>query len=213
MNLLIIEDCTIIANAYRNILNEIPNINFNISFAKNCDEAIQYIEHKKAKIVLLDLQLPASRNEHFISGEDLGLLIRKVSPDTKIIVLTNVSDSLRINNIVKSMNPEGFAIKSDTDPIDLKNAIADILKGKKYYSKTIKGYTNKTSINGITMDDYDRQILYYLSMGEKTKNLSKYIPLSTRALEVRKTKLKMLLDKDNKSDFNLVKEAKNRGVI
>ncbi len=104
-------------------------------------------------------------------------------------------------------------IKSDIDSTDLKIAINKVLNGQKYYSKTIKGYQNETVINGITIDNFDRQILYHLSMGEKTKDLAKYIPLSTRAIEVRKTKLKTLLGDKNDDNFNLVKSAKKNGII
>ena len=98
-------------------------------------------------------------------------------------------------------------------PRILKIAINKVLNGQKYYSKIIEGYRNETVINGITIDNFDRQILYHLSMGEKTKDLAKYIPLSTRAIEVRKTKLKTLLDDKNDDNFNLVKSAKKIGII
>ncbi len=213
INLLIIEDSTIIANAYKHILSEIVDMTFNVTFAKNCDEAIHKIQRIKTQVVILDLQLPTSKNERFICGEDLGVLIRKESPDTKILVLTSVADQTRIQNIINEIRPEGFMIKADIDGIDLKNAITSAIKGKIYYSKTIEGFTRKTFANKITIDDFDRQILYHLSMGEKTKDLSNFIPLSTRAIEVRKTKLKNLLDPKNNKNFNLVKEAKKLGFI
>ncbi|MCL6294174.1 response regulator [Jejuia spongiicola] len=213
IKLLIVEDHNIIAHAYENILNDIPNISFNISFAKNCDEAIEKVQRIKTQIVILDLQLPISKNERFVSGEDIGLLIRKENPDTKILVLTSITDQIRITNIINEIDPEGFMIKSDIDSTDLKIAINKVLNGQKYYSKKIEGYLDKTIINGITIDNFDRQILYHLSMGEKTKDLAKYIPLSTRAIEVRKTKLKTLLDDKNDDNFNLVKSAKKIGII
>ncbi len=213
IKLLIVEDHNIIAHAYENILNDIPNISFNISFAKNCDEAIEKVQRIKTQIVILDLQLPISKNERFVSGEDIGLLIRKENPNTKILVLTSITDQIRITNIINEIDPEGFMIKSDIDSTDLKIAINKVLNGQKYYSKKIEGYLDKTIINGITIDNFDRQILYHLSMGEKTKDLAKYIPLSTRAIEVRKTKLKTLLDDKNDDNFNLVKSAKKIGII
>ncbi|AUP78452.1 response regulator [Flavivirga eckloniae] len=213
INLLIIEDSAIIANAYKNILKEISNVSFNVTFAKDCDEAVQKIQRIKAQLILLDLQLPISKNERFICGEDLGLLIRKVMPNAKILILTSVTDQARVQSIINEIRPEGFMIKSDIDGVELKNAILQTLKGKIYYSKTIEGYTRKTYANRVVIDDFDRQILYHLSMGEKTKDLSNYIPLSTRAIEVRKTKLKNLLDTKNNKNFNLVKEAKKLGFI
>ncbi len=213
IKLLIIEDHNIIAQAYKRILSSLPNINFNIEFAKNCDEAVVKIQRKKTQIVILDLQLPISKNERFICGEDIGLLIRKESPDAKILILTSVTDQARILSIIDEINPEGFMIKSDIESTDLITAVKQVLNGQKYYSKTIDSYSNNATINGITIDDFDRQILYHLSMGEKTKDLTKHIPLSTRAIEVRKTKLKTLLDTESDANFNLVKGAKKLGLI
>jgi DNA-binding NarL/FixJ family response regulator len=216
IKLLIIEDHKIIANAYKSILDTIPNINFNITMALNCDEAFVFIQNRKHQIVLLDLQLPISENERFICGEDLGLLIRKENPNTKVLVLTSITDQSRILSIIEELDPEGFLVKADIDSNDLKKAVLQVLSGKKYYSKTIESLSQKTTINGITIDDFDSQILYHLSMGEKTKDLTKYIPLSTRAIEVRKTKLKtLLLSVTDESDenFNLVKGAKKLGLI
>lgn len=212
-NLLIIEDCNIIANAYKSILIDVPKIKFNINFAKNCDEAVEQIQNTKNDLVLLDLHLPISKNERYLSGEDVGLLIRRVSSNTKIIILTSITDQIRVLNIINELNPEGFIIKSDIDQEQLKEAIITVLKGDNFYSKTIRGYTGKSKSNDIHIDDFDRQILYHLSMGEKTKDLSKFVPLSTRAIEVRKTKLKALLDTKNDANFNLVKVAKKLGFI
>ena len=214
IKVLIIEDHNIIAKAYENILLDIPNFNFNITFAENCDEASKKILRFKNQIVILDLQLPISKNERFICGEDLGILIRQKSPNTKIVILTSITDHARILSIINEIDPEGFMIKADIESSDLKDAIITVLNEKKYYSETIKKLTNTTTINGYTIDDIDRQILYHLSMGEKTKDLTKFIPLSTRAIENRKTKLKMIFDEtSSKNNFNLVKSAKKLGYI
>lgn len=213
LNLLIIEDHKIIAHAYKNILNEIKDYEFSIKFAQNCDEALEEISSIENDIVILDLQLPTSKNNKFLSGEDLGLLIRKKTHKTKIIILTSITNQIRVLNIVKEIRPEGYMIKSDIDVKDLKDSIYSVLQGKHFYSKTIKKITEVINYKGVTIDDFDRQILYHLSMGEKTKDLYKYIPLSTRAIEVRKTKLKTLLDTNKDDNFNLVKEAKKLGFI
>jgi|SRR5690606_21858070 len=212
INLLIIEDCNIIANAYKTIVDSILNRNFKISFAQNCDEAQNQIEKNNYQLILLDLQLPVSKNNKYVCGEDLGALIRQTQKKTKIIVLTNVSSYIRINNIINELNPEGFIVKTDIDTKDLKNAIELVLQGKNYYSKTMQKHVGKV-FDTIYIDDLDRQILYHLSMGEKTKNIYNYMPLSHRAIEVRKNKLKsLLIDKDDNSS-NLVKEAKKLGIV
>src|SRR5690606_20996547 len=136
----------------------------------------------------------------------------KTQKDAKIIVITNVSSVLRINSIIKEINPEGFLIKTDIEAKDLKNAIELVLQGKNYYSKTIQEYKS-TTFSSISIDDLDRQILYHLSMGEKTKDICNYVPLSHRAIEVRKNKLTSSLIDKNDNSSNLVKEAKKLGII
>ncbi|TXE07195.1 response regulator transcription factor [Seonamhaeicola algicola] len=214
IKLLIIEDHQIIAQAYKNILTEIPEINFSFTFANNCDDAISKILKEQNDLFILDLQLPISTNERFLSGEDLSLLIREKLPDAKIIILTSITDLARISSIIKELNPEGFMIKSDIESKELKDAVITVINNKTYYSKTIENYVSTSVFNDLIIDDFDRQILYHLSMGEKTKDLTKFIPLSTRAIEVRKNKLKTLLDtKDSNEGFNLVKSAKKLGLI
>ncbi|MCF6294382.1 MAG: response regulator [Flavobacteriaceae bacterium] len=213
INLLIIEDDSISAEAYANIVNTIPNIAFSICFAKNCDEAVKQIKHKKFHVVLLDLQLLVSKNERYVCGEDLGLLIRKTHTKTKIVVLTNITDPLRVRSIIEEINPEGFIIKTDIRPQSLIDAIVIVLSNEIYYSKTIKAYSNKVNLNGIVIDDFDRQILYHLSMGEKLKDIPKFVALSKRAIEERKTKLKTLFDVKKGNNYNLVKAAKMAGFI
>nr|WP_252723235.1 response regulator [Tamlana agarivorans] len=87
VNLLIIEDCQIIVNAYKVIIDNIINYKFKASITQNCEEAYQHIQTKKHDLILLDLQLPVSKNNIYKCGEDLGSLIRKVHPDSKIIIL------------------------------------------------------------------------------------------------------------------------------
>lgn len=80
---LIVEDHRIIAEAYSSILESATAFNFDITFAINCDQAINTLKLATQHLVLLDLQVPASKNEKFISGEDIGLWLRKYHPNTK----------------------------------------------------------------------------------------------------------------------------------
>ncbi|OEK09106.1 hypothetical protein A8C32_14580 [Flavivirga aquatica] len=91
-------------------------------------------------------------------------------------------------------------------------AVELVLLRTKYYSETIKKCI-QNKFNDIIIDNFDRQILYHLSMGEKTKDICKYIPLSNRAIEVRKNKLKVYLLSNDGGSSNLVKEAKKLGII
>jgi hypothetical protein len=63
------------------------------------------------------------------------------------------------------------------------------------------------------LDVFDKQILFHLSKGVKTKDLPTYIPLSLSAIEKRKLNIREILEVPGGTDVDLIREAKNKGVI
>lgn len=59
-------------------------------------------------ILFLDVQLFAPNEDQPHSGEDLGILARKIVPESKIVFMSSFSDNFRINSILKSVDPDGF---------------------------------------------------------------------------------------------------------
>nr|WP_321230237.1 hypothetical protein [uncultured Psychroserpens sp.] len=88
-------------------------------------------------LVFLDISLPFSTGNKFVSGENIGIEIKKRLPKTKIIVCTSHTDNLRLTNILKTLNTEVFLIKNDIDFNDVVLGINKILDNRTYYSKTI----------------------------------------------------------------------------
>ena len=119
-NVLIIDDHPIIASAYQAALSSIERQNeshaFNIETVITIDEALEKLHSKPKKeyqLIFLDIKLPVSASGNYFSGEDLGVEIRATFPECKIIIATTYNDNYRINNILKSVNPDGFLVKND----------------------------------------------------------------------------------------------------
>jgi DNA-binding NarL/FixJ family response regulator len=212
---LIVEDFPATAEAYGTIISTTNDFIFKVKIAHNCDEAIDALKRTTKDLVLLDIQIPASEDAKFISGEDIGLWLRKNHPKTKIIIITYISDAERIRSILKHIKPEGFFIKSDLDFISLSTAVQDILNGGGYFSKKIKQFTtnNNNEVNGHKIDDIDRKILYHLSRGEKNKDIANLVCISLRTVEERKARLKDVFGIAKYSSTNLIKEAKRRNFV
>jgi DNA-binding NarL/FixJ family response regulator len=220
-HVLIIEDHPLITEAYKKAFSQIslknPKLSFKISSANNCDTAFLMIEeavkHQELDIVLLDIKLPPSTNGTLLSGEDLGLKIIELSPNSKIIVSTTFNDNYRINSIFKSLNPEGFLIKNDLSPKELVLAIESITEGNPYYSKSVIDLMRKLTSNDFLIDSVDRKLLYELSKGTKMSQLPDIIPLSISALEKRKRVLKEIFNLVDKDDRDLFRIAEEKGFI
>jgi len=221
-NVLLIDDHPLITEAYKSALFYLSSLNndleFSIHSAYNCDEAFELIKEirgkkKESNLVFLDISLPPSLENNILSGEDLGVLIRKQIPKAKIIVVTSFSDNLRIQNIFKSINPEGFLIKNDITPKELVNAIDLILNNKSFYSETVMQVIRKQLTINITIDDIDRKLLYELSLGTRMIDLAEMLPLSLNGLEKRKQRLMDLFEVEVRNDRSLIINAREKGFI
>src|SRR5690606_7235659 len=145
LNTLIVDDHPIIVNAVKMALTQvssnIKNLKFNINSAFDCETVELKIKEAKKDsrldLVILDISLPPSKNCKLLSGEDIGVKIRDTFNDVKLIVLTSLSDNHILSSIFKSLNPDGFLIKSDITNQDLIRAISDVIQGSPFYSKTV----------------------------------------------------------------------------
>ncbi|MCR9262850.1 MAG: response regulator transcription factor [Flavobacteriaceae bacterium] len=183
------------------------------------EEAKKLIEDSvnsfKYDLLLLDVQLqnPDESSEQPQTGEELGILARKIVPETKIAFMSSFSDNFRINGILKTVDPDGYLVKTDIDPKTLREAIKTVIQNPPYYSSKALSAIRKKMSNDLDIDEKDRQILYHLSKGTKTKDLEKFIRLSPSSIENRKRHMKTLFGTENENDLALILAAKNRGFI
>ena len=222
ISVLLIDDHPLILDAYKTALDYYSKqnnpIEFSIYTAENCDEGLEMIhvfssEKKRLDIVFLDIMLPPSKDGKILSGEDLGLKIRKSLPDAKIIVATTLNDNYRVHSIFKSLDPDGFLIKNDITPKELIETIDVLLHDPPYYSRTVLKLLRKHVANDFLLDNIDRRILHELSIGTKMKDLPDIIPLSIAGIEKRKRQLKHIFNIDSLDDRELLAIARNKGFI
>jgi len=220
-NVLIVDDHPIIADAYKSAFDFISSDNkeveFDITIVNNSDDAILKINEAEKRdgidIVFLDISLPPSTDGKILSGEDIGIKIKKVLPKCRIIIATTFNDNYRIQVILKNVNPDGFLIKNDINKDELVSSIKTIMEGSPYYSKSVLELFRKQSSIDYRLDKIDRQLLYEMSIGTKMKDLPKIIPMSMAGLEKRKKHLKEIFEILNNDDRELILKAKEKGFI
>jgi len=218
---LIIDDHPIIADAYKSAFEFIEaekgKVKFKIDIVHNSDDAIKKIteasKNNGIDIVFLDISLPPSSDGKILSGEDIGIRIKQLLPDCKIIIATTFNDNYRIQVILKNVNPDGFLIKNDINKDELVTSIKTVLENSPYYSKSVLELFRKQASVDYRLDKIDRQLLYELSIGTKMKELPNIIPMSMTGLEKRKKHLKVIFDVEEGDDRALVLKAKEKGFI
>jgi len=220
IKVLMVDDHPLIVEGYKNIILEMENSEQQIIFESAIDlkEAYDRIEQslrssKPFDLAFLDINLPKYKEKNILSGEDLALFIKKVSPHTKIIFLTMHDENYRLYNLVRNVNPEGLLIKSDVGSKDLISTFNNVLDGKISYSDTVLNLMRYQITNDFALDQFDRQILFHLSTGVQTKKLPEFVPLSLPAIEKRKRNLKNYFGLDKEGDLVLIRKAKELGFL
>ncbi|ADV50933.1 response regulator [Cellulophaga sp. E16_2] len=164
-------------------------------------------------LILLDIQLSPVVDGVPSTGQDLGVIARNIAPSSKIVFLSSFSDNYRINSILRTVNPEGYMVKTEINEFVLKEMVETVLTSPPYYTKkALIAIRNKMSTN-IHLDDTDIKILYYLSIGTRTKDMVEYVPLSISAIENRKRQIKEIFSVENENDNALIASAKEKGFI
>ena len=221
LNTLIIEDEPLMVEPMEKALKQMEESNgfleFRVRIVTSCDAASYEIKRaihsEPIDLVLLDINLLPSTDGKYVSGEDLGVEIRKYFPKAKLLALTSHHNNYRLNNILKNLNPEGFLIKREVDFDKLIDAIKSVIDDCPYYSKLILQLMRRHITNDFTLDRIDRQLLYQISKGSKMKHLTEIITLSKSAIELRKRNLKEVFGVEEGDDRNLILRAEECGFI
>ena len=217
-NILIVDDHPFIIQGYKNAITRYnpKEFEFFIEQANDCKSAYDIItnpETAEFDVAFLDISMPSYEEKGLYSGEDLAKLLMKFMPNCKIILLTMYTELLKIKNIIDTINPSGLVIKNDLTFDELLFGFDKVLKNEIYYSQSIQKMIDLAQTEIIEIDLFDKQILFHISKGTKTADITHYIPISLEAIEKRKLNLKMLLNVIDESDIELVREAKNKGLL
>lgn len=219
IRILAVDDHEMIVLGYKYTIEATSFENYNVvvNIAPSYEEGKKEIELSAKRlpydIILLDISMfPESAKEER-GGEDLGLLVKKISPTSKIVFLSSFSDSYRINNILKTVNPDGYMVKSEVDQRTLQDMVKIVLERPPYYTAAALQAIRRKMANEDQIDERDKKILYQLSIGTKTKDISSLVAAANTTVENRKRQLKIILNVENGNDFALIEEAKKRGFI
>ena len=217
-NILIVDDHPFIIQGYKNAITRYnpKQYEFFITEAKDCESGYNVITNPETSafdVAFLDISMPSYDEKGIFSGEDLALLLHEYMPNCKIILLTMYTELLKIRTIIDAINPLGLVIKNDLTFDELLFGFNKVINNEIYYSQSIQKMLDQSEQETMEIDLFDKQILFHISKGTKTKDIPQYIPISLSAIEKRKENLKKMLDIKDETDIELVREAKNRGIL
>lgn len=185
--------------------------------AFNCEEAYNLIinpaNSSAFDLVFLDYSIPEFPEQKIYNGEDLGVLIRKHLPNTKIIMLTAHFDAIRLYNVVKKIQPNGLLVKSDYKPPHLLDAFEKVMAGETYYTPIVLEKVKEPLFTKGFLDSLDREIIVLLAEGFQIKTIATKMNVSEDTIKKRKSKIKDLLGIEKGGDEDILKECRALGLL
>jgi DNA-binding NarL/FixJ family response regulator len=211
-NIVLAEDHTILREGLKSLLSSQPDLKI-VGEAGDGLEAIRCVQNYSPDLILLDLSMPR------MTGLDAIKEIKRVSSDTKIIVLTVHSTEEYILATLQA-GADGYVLK-DAHSAELMTAIRHVLDGRRYLSPSISG----TIINGLlqgkkasairssweTLTQREREILKLIAEGHKNKDIADLLCISLKTVEKHRANLMEKLDLHNVAALTAL--AAEKGLI
>jgi len=150
-------------------------------------------------VVLLDLGMP------LLNGFDAGRRLKKLVPTAKILVLTMNEDVDTATAALREW-ASGYVLKS-SDVAELRQAIIDVMNGKKYVSQRIADRKAHQFIRdprqpqNRPLTNRQREVLQLLAEGRSMKEAAAELNVTTRTIAFHKYRIMEEYDLRNNSEF------------
>lgn len=212
IRVLIVDDHDLVREGIRLILGRHDDIEV-AGEAANGEEAIKKVRQLLPDVALMDIAMPG------LGGLEATLEIKKISPRTKVLVLTQYEDIEYIYRFLKA-GAAGYVLKKAAGH-QLLSAIRAVHSGGSFLDPTvapqvIQGYlgerqkqTPENEYDRLT--DRERQVLKLVAEGYTSKQIADLLCLSIKTVMSHRNNMMEKLAIHNRSE--LIKYAIRHGLI
>lgn len=171
------------------------------------ESTLSFFKTDTVDVVLLDITLPD------MNGMDLCREIKKLSPDTLVLIISNHSErSIIMQSIQNGAN--GYLLKNASLE-ELTGCIAEALRGMITYSKEVKeiiGRPSKNELSGIPqLTKREKQVLELLAEGKTSQMIADALFVSSFTVDTHRRNLMQKLDVKNVA--GLIMEASKHQLL
>ncbi len=170
--------------------------------------AVRLCGQLKPDVAVLDLTMP------LLNGLDAAREIRKVSPETRMIILTrHTEEQYVVEGLRAGVN--GFLLKTKAASI-LVQAIRDVSAGALYVShalspEVLQTYLAREELRTSPLSGREREVLQLIAEGKSMKEIAGLLFISVKTVETHRMRLMAKLDIHETA--GLVRYAIRQGII
>jgi len=206
LRILLADDHTIVRQGLRALLEkEALTV---VAEAANGEEAVQLARSHRPEIAVLDLNMPR------LNGVDAAIAIRRVSAETKCIVLSVHNEHPHVLNALRA-GVKGYILKGRAAQ-ELFEAIREVHEGNLYLSPSlskvvVEAYLNRVEIPEEPLSLRERNVLQLIAEGNSTKEIATKLGLTVKTAESYRASIMEKLEIHDTA--GLVRYAIRRGII
>ncbi|CAM1360321.1 response regulator [Tenacibaculum xiamenense] len=220
IKILFVDDHQLIIEGIMSYLKDTDGLE--ITSTNSCDDAYSLVKSSMATdpfhILFTDLSFDVgNKNVTIDGGENLIKALQRDEIPIKLGVITGHSETNRVFNVIRNLNPLAYILKGQCNTAELNFAIQKMMSDQVYYTHEIHEKLMKRALIEIQMDEVAIQILKELPNHTKISNLEGVITktdgslVKIRAIESKLAKLRTDLNANNNTD--LVLKAKDLGIL
>lgn len=183
ITILIVDDHTLIREAWSFILNEDPSLQV-VAECGTAEEAIELAKNLRPDVVLLDVNLPG------MNGLQATPRICKFSPASKILGISMHTQPSYARQMIKE-GAMGYITKNSPRE-EMLHALKEVYAGRKYMCQEIRDILaeqvicgeHEKGINGLSKREIE--MISYLKKGFSSKEIADTLSLSVKTVEVHR---------------------------
>lgn len=172
IRILIVDDHSVVREGLRIFLGRDSELEI-VDEAADGAEAIEKARRLRPDVVLMDLLIPV------IDGISATSIIRRESPETRVIALTSVVDSALVTGSIRA-GAVGYLLK-DAEANELRTVIKAVAAGQVQLSPQVSSYLLRElqePVKPTTLTDREAQVLSLLAQGKSNKEIASYLQIA-----------------------------------
>ena len=211
ISIILADDHSVVRRGVRTLLESEVGLSV-VAEASDGLETVRHVARLKPDVLILDLMMPG------LSGLEVLRIVRRRSPQTRVVVLSMHSDNSFIAETLKS-GAIGYVLKSCTEK-DIIRAVREAAAGRRFLSPpvteiAIDAYIEQAKAGPFdpheTLTVREREVLQLEAEGKTNAEIAGRLHISSRTVENHRANLMRKLELQNQSE--LVRHAVQHGLI
>jgi len=191
IKILLVDDHTIVRQGLARLLEDQPGFKV-VGEAVNGRIAVEKAQSLKPDVIIMDIAMPS------LNGIEAAKRIRKLLPNTKILILSMYSQENYIHELLEA-GISGYLLKDTSSGRDIVHAIEAAMKGETSLSPSVskllvdrylslrKSSPKEERFNQLS--DREREVLQLIAEGHSTKKIADLLCISISTIKTHRAKV------------------------